>query len=406
MAILFTKNKRQKLGVFIWLLCAVLLVNLNFCTIQPIALRRTAAALSSIQEVVKQFAQEVGRLPASVTEIYQYCSQNKASCDFYDAFGNPIQYLRLGETFYIIRSFGEQGEPNNALYGKNLVRGKLPPLPAIAVQVKQRGDTQLSVYPAHYNDGVINQDGSWFARLYRDHNQRLSILILENKLDPNMFMVAREQKIEEFYWVSSTQIAYTQSGAFRSPDDIYLWDLVSGHTNRLLACSNSENTSPAFNHSTKMMLSLLGVDTTNKTLFALARKRDFEALSIAELYDSENIYSINVNTETNEFCTWKNASELGLDLKQKRSFPLSGNQPQRDYILSFDENGKMQKNAIEKVVDETLRNGCGSMNAHHLYEALLQQVQAKKDYRSILEAFSQCGAAPTYMHSITDKLRR
>ncbi len=400
------RKKRQKLGIFVWVTCGILWASIQLCTLDSIALRRTAVDLTRFQEVIQQFKDKKGELPRSVTELYGFCTRNQLSCSFYDAFGNPFQYLRLGKEYYIVRSFGEKGEENNATYGRNLVRGKLPPLPAISVKAQPNRESQLAVFPAHFNDGIINQDGSWFARLYRDHRQRLSLLILENKVNSDLFMVAREQKIEEFYWVSSTQIAYTQSGAYRSPDDIYLWDLSTGQTRRLIACSTSNQAAPFFNQTTKMMFSILGMNTSTQSLYVLARSRDFEPLSPGELYNQKNIFEINVNTATNEFCQWKKVDQAKVNVFRKKSFALSGSQAQRDYILSFDEKGVFRDAPVKKMVESTLEKGCRSMSGHYLYEVLLQQLERGQDYNTTLKALALCGSLPTYMHSITDKLRK
>jgi hypothetical protein len=148
------------------------------------------------------------------------------------------------------------------------------------------------------------------------------------------------------------------------------------------------------------------MERQSKKLTVLARVRDYVPLDLDELYAPRNLFTVNVDSQSDAFCSWKPYSGKAVQTAPQRSVAFSGTKEQREYAKFSGEKDYPSTAATKATIQKVQSSGCTSMSPHVLYEILAHQITKNLEYAKTLAAMQSCGSVPTYMYSITDKIRK
>jgi hypothetical protein len=198
-------------------------------------LSATMALIRSNDKLVQNHVRAWGEAPESLNELRLFARQTASRYGAFDAWGERIEYLRLGKVNYTIRSFGADGvqntpgaelDPGVFRWGPmeehglryNLDDGAMQPRPSVVLFA-----------------GVDDGAGRWHAKLFVDPASGVKRLLVRRRNERDFFMLAPHDGVEEFLWVpGQDKIVFTASQSARYADGAYIWNLDSDEIINLL----------------------------------------------------------------------------------------------------------------------------------------------------------------------------
>ncbi len=238
----------------------------------PLVRSRTSTLeiIQGLDDLVQLHISEKKKPPQSLSHLRIYAIEKDVRYSFYDAWGQRLEYLPLGQMNYLIRSFGEDGLQNRS--------NRVPDLGVYQlgenVQLGLKYDDQAGVmHPrpsAILFAGSDDQTGRWHARLFIDPETGERRLVVKDRERKNFIMVAPHDHIEEFLWVpGQLRIVFTAAHSARYSDGLYVWDLKTDQSLNLFALqTDSQDLDPSLKQKS-MYLALSSIAASNPPTVAV-----------------------------------------------------------------------------------------------------------------------------------------
>jgi hypothetical protein len=222
------------LGVMVFVCAWIVLIELSIVVNDPGY--ATAGVVRSNDRLIQNYVRAWGEVPQTLNDIRLFAIQTGKHFSSFDAWGERFEYLRLGKVNYTIRSFGADGVQN---------RPSTPVDPGsfrwglMADQGLRYNDQDGSM---HARPSVVlfagadDSQGRWHAKLFVDPVSGSRRLLVKNREQENLFMLAPHDGVEEFLWIPGEEkIAFTASQSSRYSDGVFIWDLKTDEAFNLFA---------------------------------------------------------------------------------------------------------------------------------------------------------------------------
>ncbi len=316
----FTKKRLTTLAVIwgasiIWI-CLVELPIFSF-----IKNRLTDKTVEGVASLIEAYKKARKKNPDSLASLREFAREHSQEFGIYDAYGNRLNYIRLGKQYYLIRSFGEdevQNRPTTAPDRARIRGGAFPKEAALTYDFQP--ETSPSLFPGILLEGTDSADGEWHARLYNDREDRIKSLVVRKKTSSGIIMLAPHDRIEEFFWVPGRmQLVYSVTASGRAPDGIYLWDLATDQVINLLTKKQQTNPKGQIENLTKnskVWISMASISEKGPTVFAFVAPRHEGGLDARDFFKSERLISLRIPENPLDHST------RAPDVNKKRSLSL------------------------------------------------------------------------------------
>ena len=261
-------------------------------------LKRTRRLIRQDTMVIHAFLDKFKKTPTSLSSIRSFARLNKMSYSTYDGYGQRLDYLRLDDKHYLLRSYGEDQEQNTVLSPADIGTihwGELPPTP-LTYEIPEIAEPGL--YPAALLAGADSPERFWLARLFADPSKPARHLVVRHLSKSGLFMVAPHDQVEEFLWLpSGEQIIYTATSSLRYRDGLYLWNLRTDQVVNLLDLLKRVLPPAPAGNGERLWLSLAGIGRHGPTLLAYMHPRHDGTLDPRDFFSTARLLAITVPGE-------------------------------------------------------------------------------------------------------------
>ncbi len=297
------------------------------------ALLTTKQRLATAGRAIRGFFDKHKKAPATFNMLRAFARSEGLNFSSFDGYGQRLDYLRLDERHYLLRSFGADaaqntlgGTPDNGLVSW----GQRPNRP-ISYKFPV-GAPRIGLYPAALVEGCDSPDGVSHAKLFVDTGTLTRHLVVRLKNREDFFMVAPHDRVEEFFWLpTSNRVVYSATGSTRHRDGLYLWDLDHDTVENLTDLARGALPISPAAHGGTLWVSLAGVSPHGPTVYAFAGLRHDGMLDPSVFFDEANLigFQIGEGPKTTKLLIgdalkglaftppYKKALELGLGLSVK-----------------------------------------------------------------------------------------
>ena len=206
---------------------------------KPIILRARSTTLAFIHDndaLVQSHVREYGDTPQSLNELRLYAQKKGLHYNAFDAWGERLEYLRLGKVNYTIRSFGADGVQNRPGEAADPGVFRWGPMVEHGLQYNERDGATYARPSVVLFAGADESQGKWHAKLFVDPVSGIRRLLVRSRERTNFYMLAPHDGVEEFLWLPGQQkIIFTASQSERYSDGVYVWDLHKDESFNLFA---------------------------------------------------------------------------------------------------------------------------------------------------------------------------
>jgi hypothetical protein len=293
------------------------------------------------QKAIEAYQKKTGQLP---TDLGQVRLLAKPSWDIYipyDGYGSRLQYLRLSNTDFVVKSFGRDKTENSTVSEVDPTHISAKPLPDSAPQFEPSKNL-LNLYPPILLLAQKAGNNQLIARLIIDKDYNERHLVIQSVKRDQFIMVAPHPKVEEFFWLpSQNAIVYTATDDDRYPDGVYLWDLIRNEHHNLLDDLEEKigiaDTSGG--HNRRFFLSLSNLEGNGQGVYSFILRRDQKGLDPEAFFSSQNLYFLSFPTEhaavqAFEYKKYQNyVFEQNISLGDLVKVPYQGYEAQHKWAL-------------------------------------------------------------------------
>lgn len=250
--------------------------------------------IAQTQAYIDEFLKKYQEPPYSLTELRAYVRYLGQELTPYDAFGARIDYARLNQSDYYIRSFGRDGEQNTILKSKDESIASWIPSSAESATYEYPTTLEPMLFPSALVLGSDAPNNLWRARVFIDPREGRRRLIVQHRKETGLLMIARHDFVEEFLWMpSGYAIIYTATSSEHYGDGLYLWNLLDDSTVNLLAEARLTSILP-MQKSNSFYLSLSSMTTEPNISFFLSSAAD-PSLNPSEFFNRKNWYVLKLD---------------------------------------------------------------------------------------------------------------
>lgn len=243
-------------------------------------------ALKLTELAIKKYKQTFGELPENLSELRVYLGSLGISYKPYDYFGQRIQYEKLSDTEYYLKSFSPNLDNPES---QDITKYSTSGIEYKPIKLKQADLNKLSIYPAPALLGLKAPKGSLWGRINVDHNLLTRTLVVVNGNKKNFIRTAFHDRVEEFMWLpNGREIVFTASGSERYEDGIYVWDIPE---NTVINILETTEANLLLEQKTKYYFSLSSVDIKGVIYAYLAPSRG-PKLDPRDFYSFSSLISI------------------------------------------------------------------------------------------------------------------
>ncbi len=260
----------------------------------------TKKSLSQARNAINLYLKQNKTTPINLMTIRAFAKSNKMSFQPYDSLGQRLEYLRLSDRHYILRSFGRDGIQNTNDKNVDQITGVLIKKPEFAYQSLQNSNDFVSGYDGLILAGAESPNSEWYAQVYIDQANATKQLALRSKKNKTTYMIAPHDSIEEFFWLKdSKRIIYTVTSSSLYADGIYIWNVENDQINDVYTGLNQslDSTNLSFDQNTqRLFLSLASYNKeTDEVLAYIHKNYDQQPISIERFLNQNHLYSIKIN---------------------------------------------------------------------------------------------------------------
>lgn len=254
----------------------------------------TRVQVNITRRLVERFQKKVGHLPKNLGEIRLFALGQKISYSPYDGYATRMVYKPINHRYFSIESHGKPRKTPFAIY-KGHAYHNLPPVPRnLSVADHHRKEAQ--VYPSYLLEGSKWPKSDWSARLFRSKSAHKMSLVVQSRKNKYGLITAPHPHVEEFFWVSKTEIIYTATLDHLFDDGIYHWDIESGRTRNLL---QSFKIKSGHKGSAKQRFYLALSAMKNHKVYVYIAPNQGQSLNPSLFYSEDNLFYIdNRNPQT------------------------------------------------------------------------------------------------------------
>lgn len=412
------------LVAFFWILPAawVILAQPQFTQAgRPLAVTKQRLAVAG--RAIRSYLETHEKAPVSFNLLRAYAHSEGLSVSAFDGYGQRFDYLRLDERHYLLRSFGSDAAQNTLGGAPDIGLVSWGPRPEFSLSYKiPAGAPRIGFYPAALVEGSDSPDGVSHARLFADRDALTRRLVVRLKSSSEFFMVAPHDRVEEFFWLpSSNRIVYTATGSTRHRDGLYVWDLDQDSVENLTDKARGSLPISPSAQGNRLWLSLAGLSSQGPTVYVFAGLRHDGMLDPAQFFDDANLFGFQVDHDKgSRFLMGDSLKSLGFAPPYKKTLDLSagldikGGTPAQAAWLKLSAEGNLEKlllnwHQFSETHDESPLFPYGLWLLSSVYGegfALLSKLQSKdaEVLRSfgaeIARALINLELAPSYLKSL------
>jgi hypothetical protein len=249
-------------------------------------LRESSLTLGKV--LINKFSTRYKTVPQNLNELRAFALVEKSKFVPWDRYGQRLDYLRLSQKSWYLRSFGKDGHQNTLMTKQDLVESSFE---------KETSRGVLSLYssaPTRFNpvllSGSLSHKGNWQARLYLDKSSGASRLLIRHRKKKDYFLISNHNTVEEFYWLpDGYRIVFTATGSNRYKDGIYLWNLLSDRVSQIYPEFNNYGSTDSSQQHKFWNFTLAGIDESPAQIFAFASPKLGQPLNLENLYTQDHL---------------------------------------------------------------------------------------------------------------------
>jgi len=263
----------------------------------PASEEKTRKNLKLAERIIIQAKQNWDTVPGSLVEIKALAKISKINFSSFDGYGQPLQYIKLSNDHYVLRSFGRDGQQNTLFNELDPnIKTWIPSYGSTPLYRYQKSFSALTLYPSPLILGSISPNLQWYAQIYVDQYSGRRQLLIRRQNSP-LFLIAPHDHIEEFLWLpDSHKIIFTATQSQRYKDGVYLWDLMTDKIVNLLSSHNAKNDLFASNPLGLYYMSLAGANINGDEYYLYIAPRNNLGLDPAEFFSTKYLHRIKVNS--------------------------------------------------------------------------------------------------------------
>jgi hypothetical protein len=297
-------SKRWISIISLWLLLALwILLSPPFTgPINPV--KNTQAVLEQLRLNLLDYKAQFKEFPNNLGELRSFVFSKGKLLSLFDAYGERIDYLRLDDSSFLIRSFGEDGIQNTAGSPKDIGLINWGTLPHGGAFYQSRPELIPHFYRAPSLLGLDSPDGSWQGRLFTQKKDQTRHLAVRHRLKQDLIMIAPHDRIEEFYWVSPNALVFTGTESYKMKDGIYLWNLIDDSIVDLLRSVTQNGGKEvsklpilADQAERGYWLTLAGFNAKTKQLYAYITAKNGYMLNPLSFFSAENFFEYTLHED-------------------------------------------------------------------------------------------------------------
>ena len=256
-------------------------------------LQHTRRVLDEDNAVMHAYLGRYKKTPPDLNALRAFARAEKLRFDPYDAFGQRLDYLRLDDGHYLLRSFGDDQAQNTAASAPNIGVVHWGKRPEKGLVYRYPDRPTPSFYPAVLLAGADSPDGRWLARLFSDPTNRTRELVIRHRRRAGLFMVAHHDAVEEFLWLpGGHQLVYTATASTRHRDGVYLWNLDDDSVVNLIDSAQRSMPFSPSRGGENLWLSLAGIAKKGSTVLFYAHPRHDGGLDPADFFVDKQLVAI------------------------------------------------------------------------------------------------------------------
>lgn len=274
----------------------VLSISLHY----PLIRARTATKemIAESDSLIQRHVREFGDTPASLNELRLFAIKNDKPYSVYDAWGQRVEYLRLGKVNYLIRSFAADGVQNRPSRSPDIGAYHWGQIAEFGLRYDEHAGVMNPRPSVVLFAGADNSTSTWHAKLFVDPVTGSRRLLARSRLKDNLYMVAPHDAVEEFLWVpNQDRIVFTASQSSRYSDGVYLWDLRTDHAANLFALDADGHDLDPGSKQRRLHVALSSVSDTNPPKVSVfAVPADQVILNPRRFFHSDNLYVFSIGS--------------------------------------------------------------------------------------------------------------
>ncbi len=277
---------------FIGLFTAVWVVLLSLGPDNVQRQRASQKTLAQVQALISLFLDDQGKTPMDLTELWAFAKARGRPLQRFDAFGQRLDYLRLSDKHFILRSFGNF-DRGNLPRSSQLVLSRVSDAPAVTAKYDYPALLKPSIFPSPLALGTTSPDNLSHAQIYVDPSGGQKRLVVRSSARSDAApLVSKHDGVEEFFWLpTGKEIVYTSTGSARYSDGIYLWNLSRDETRDL--SREMELIGRPVADSDQLLLSLSGVSSSGRELaFFMAARAPGAGISPQDFFSERSFFVI------------------------------------------------------------------------------------------------------------------
>jgi hypothetical protein len=211
--------------LLVWIFCSVWLLTIYPQGFEYRGEETTNRVLAENHRILQSFVRVWADTPHSAAELAAF---SKGSFQFFDGYGHTIEYLRLSEENFLLRSFGQDGRQNILFRKADPGIHSLGQIPEGSLVYKPKGEeSRWRIYPFPLLEGSFSPNGDWYAQVFADPITAQRKLLVRHSEKP-IYLIARHDFVEEFLWLpNSHSLVFTASMSGSYGSGLYVWDLSS-----------------------------------------------------------------------------------------------------------------------------------------------------------------------------------
>jgi hypothetical protein len=256
---------------------------------------RSKVTIDKLNKVLMAFKETHNDIPQDLNELRAFADSSGKSFNPYDNYGQKVEYLRLDQKHYMLRSFGADGVQNTEDRQTDIGVASWGGSPKDGLYYEYLSALDPEPFPVALLDGQLSPDRTHMARLFVDSTNMTRHLVVK-KMTPNgIFMVSEHKFVEEFLWLpSGHHIIYTATGSTRHRDGIYIWNLKTDRTANLTELILQGSSLEVTGSDKRLWINLVGIHKKESTVFAFIMRRHDGPLDPDLFYSKANLFGFQI----------------------------------------------------------------------------------------------------------------
>ena len=252
----------------------------------------TKDMIVATDSVIQNHVRDFGDTPTTINELRLYAMKTAKSYSLYDAWGQRLEYLRLGKVNYLLRSFGADGVQNRPTRSPDIGAYHWGQIAEFGLRYDEQSGVMNPRPSVVLFAGADNSTSTWHAKLFVDPITGSRRLLARSRLKDNLYMLAPHDAVEEFLWIPGQEkIVFTASQSLRYSDGVYVWDLRTDHASNLFALDAEGHDLDPGSKQRRLHVAMSSVSDTNPPKVAVfATPADQVILNPRQFFHPNNLH--------------------------------------------------------------------------------------------------------------------